>query len=96
MPCAHCGMEPTRNNRGVAHENGGIESPHGHLKYSIRDALLMRGTLDFKDLATYRSFLDEITGRKCARNIKRIDAERPLLQPLPDTRTTDYEKNRSM
>jgi transposase InsO family protein len=90
--CAHYGMEPTRNNRGVAHENGGIESPHGHLKHSIRDALLLRGTIDFEDLGAYRSFLDEITGRKNARNIKRIDAERPLLQPLPDTRTTDYEE----
>jgi hypothetical protein len=25
--CAHYGMQPTRNNRGVAHENGAIESP---------------------------------------------------------------------
>jgi transposase InsO family protein len=90
--CAHYRMEPTRNNRGVAHENGGIESPHGHLKHSIRDALLMRGTMDFEDLGAYRSFLDEIIGRKNARNSKRIDAERPLLQPLPDTRTADYEE----
>ncbi len=30
--CAHYGMTPTRNNRGVAHENGSIESSHGHLK----------------------------------------------------------------
>jgi transposase InsO family protein len=35
--CAHYGMEPTRNNRGVAHENGSIESPHGHLKLAIED-----------------------------------------------------------
>jgi hypothetical protein len=27
--CAHYRMEPTRNNRGLAHENGSIESPHG-------------------------------------------------------------------
>jgi hypothetical protein len=27
--CAHYRMEPTRNNRGIAHENGSIESPHG-------------------------------------------------------------------
>jgi hypothetical protein len=33
--CAHDGMQPTRNNRGVAHENGSIESPHGHLKRAI-------------------------------------------------------------
>jgi hypothetical protein len=90
--CAHYRMEPTRNNRGVAHENGGIESPHGHLKHAIRDALLMRGTMDFEDLGAYRGFLDEIVGRKNARNIKRIDAERAVLQPLPDTRTTDYEE----
>jgi hypothetical protein len=25
---AHCGMEPTRNNPGVAHENGAVESAH--------------------------------------------------------------------
>jgi transposase InsO family protein len=29
---AHYRMTPTRNNPGVAHENGSIESPHGHLK----------------------------------------------------------------
>lgn len=90
--CAHYGMEPTRNNRGIAHENGAIESPHGHLKNSIRDALLMRGTMDFEDLVAYRSFLDEIIGRKNARNRQRIDAERPVLQPLPDNRTADYEQ----
>jgi transposase InsO family protein len=90
--CNHYGMEPTRNNRGVAHENGGIESPHGHLKNSIRDALLMRGTIDFDDLIAYRSFLDEIVGRKNARNRQRIDAERAVLQPLPDNRTADYEQ----
>jgi transposase InsO family protein len=89
--CSHYRMEPTRNNRGVAHENGAIESPHGHLKSSIRDALLMRGTIDFEDLTAYRSFLDEIVGRKNARNRQRIDAERTVLQPLPDNRTADYE-----
>src|SRR5450759_2771051 len=39
--CSHYGMQPTRNNRGIAHENGGIESPHGHLKKAVKDALLM-------------------------------------------------------
>jgi hypothetical protein len=90
--CAHYHMEPTRNSRGVAHENGAIESPHGHLKHAIRDALLMRGTMDFEDLTEYRCFLDEIIGRKNARNRQRIDAERAVLQPLPDTRTADYEQ----
>jgi hypothetical protein len=40
--CAHYRMMPSRNNPGIAHENGAIEGPHGHLKRAIEDALLMR------------------------------------------------------
>jgi hypothetical protein len=43
----HYGMTPTRNNPGVAHENGSIESSHGHLKKALEDALLLRGSRDF-------------------------------------------------
>ncbi|RYC27844.1 IS21 family transposase [Ciceribacter sp. F8825] len=90
--CAHYRMTPTRNNKGVAHENGAIESPHGHLKNAIRDALLLRGTRDFDDLDGYRCFIDEIVSRRNARYGKRIDAERAALQPLPGTRTSDFEE----
>jgi len=90
--CAHYGMEPTRNNRGVAHENGSIESPHGHLKKAIEDALLLRGSRDFDTLVGYRRFVDEIVGRRNARLAKRLDLERSALQVLPACRTTDYEE----
>lgn len=90
--CAHYRMTPTRNNKGVAHENGAIESAHGHLKAAIRDALLMRGSADFADLATYRAFIDEILGRRNAAQGKRIAAERAYLQALPARRTTDFEE----
>ena len=90
--CQHDGMTPTRNNKGVAHENGSIESPNGHLKRAIEDALIMRGSRDFEDLPSYRRFIDEIVGRINARNAKRIDAERASLRPLPARRTTDYEE----
>ena len=92
--CAHYGMQPTRNNRGIAHENGAIESPHGHLKSAIRDALLLRGSVDFADLGAYRCFIDEIVSRINARIGKRIEAEAPFLQFLPDSRTSDYEETR--
>jgi hypothetical protein len=87
--CAHYGMEPTRNNRGVAHENGSIESPHGHLKQAIEDALLLRGSREFATLDAYRR---EIVGRRNARNKKRLDLERSALRLLPSRRTTDYEE----
>jgi transposase InsO family protein len=90
--CAHYGMTPTRNNAGVAHENGSIESSHGHLKKAIEDALLLRGSRDFDDLVDWRRFVDEVVGYRNTRNAKRIDQERAVLQPLPSRRTTDHEE----
>jgi len=88
----HYGMEPSRNNTGIAHENGSIESAHGHLKMAVRDALLLRGSRDFEDLDAYRRFIDEVVGQRNARNRKRIDLERPTLKGLPKRRTADFEE----
>jgi hypothetical protein len=88
----HYGMMPTRNNRGVAHENGSIESAHGHLKRALEDALLLRGSGDFDDLDGYRRLVDEIVGRRNAHARKRIALERPMLSQLPKRRTADYEE----
>ena len=90
--CDHYRMTPTRNNRGIAHENGAIESAHGHLKKAILDALLLRGSRDFNDIDAYRAFIDELIGRRNARCQKQIALERAALQSLPVRRTTDYEE----
>jgi hypothetical protein len=113
--CAHYGMTPTRNNAGVAHENGSISrkplvsargnlwfplaetsgfrwSSHGHLKKALTEALLLRGSRDFADLAAWRGFVDEIVGRHNARNGKRIDLERAALKALPTRESADYEE----
>ena len=92
--CAHYRMTPTRNNPGVAHENGSIESPHGHLKQTIKDELLLRGSRNFADLDGYRRFIDEVVGRHNARHRKQIEIERTVLKELPERRTTDYEEER--
>ena len=85
-------MTPSRNNPGLAHENGAVESAHGHLKRAIEDALLLRGARDFADLDAYRRFIDEIVGRRNARRRQRIELERAALQPLPERRTSDHEE----
>ena len=90
--CAHYGMAPSRNNPGLAHENGSIEGSHGHLKAAVKDALLLRGSRDFADLAAYRGFIDELVGRRNARVAPRIELERAALQDLPPRRTADYEE----
>lgn len=90
--CTHYGMVASRNNRGIAHENGAIEAAHGHLKRALEDALLLRGSRDFATIADYRRFVDELIGRRNARNRKLIDAERAILRPLPARRVEDGEE----
>ena len=92
--CAHYGMTPTRNNKGVSHENGSIESAHGHIKKALEDELLLRGSRDFEDLAAWRRFVDELVSRRNARNAARIDLERAALAALPERKTSDYEEAR--
>jgi len=92
--CAHYGMTPTRNNAGVSHENGSIESAHGHIKSALEDELLLRGSRDFDSLAAWRKFVDELVGRRNARNAARIDLERADLKELPPRKTSDFEEVR--
>ena len=90
--CGHYGMTPSRNNRGLPHENGAIEGPHGHLKREIADALALRGSKDFEDLDAYREFLAAVIEGANARRATRIEAERRALKPLPPRRAPDYEE----
>lgn len=69
--CQHYRIEPTRNNTGVAHENGSIESSHGHIEAAVKDGLLLRGSSDFADLAAYRSFIDEVRSARNRRHVPR-------------------------
>ena len=62
--CAHYRMVPARNNVGIAHENGSIEGPHGHLKRAIADALLMRASCDFERIDVERAALQQLPARR--------------------------------
>lgn len=89
--CHHYRLEPTRNNKGIAHENGSIESPHGHLKNRLTQALLLRGSHDFASLSDYQAFIDEIVAKLNARRSDKFKTEQQHLQPLPKYRVADYE-----
>lgn len=88
--CSHYQMKPTRNNKGVSHENGAIESPHGHLKRRIKQAFLMRGSYDFDSVESYQAWLSEVVKSHNRRNAKQIDVEKMALQPLPVHQMADY------
>ena len=88
--CRYYGMEPTRNNRGVSHENGAVESPHGHVKRRIAQGLLLRESSDFESIDAYRQWLDGLIRRFNRRCADALAIERPTLQELPQHRTTDF------
>jgi len=88
--CKYYGMTASRNNRGKGHENGSIESPHGHLKKCIHQALLLRGSNDFVTVAAYEEFLSEIVATINRNKKDKIQEEMRYLQLLPVHRTADY------
>jgi transposase InsO family protein len=88
--CAYYDVKPTRNNKGVKHENGSIESPHRHLKKRIDQKLRLRGSRDFTVLQDYRDFVDEIVRTNNSRRQAEIAEERKHLKPLPKHRVSDY------
>jgi hypothetical protein len=90
--CAHYGMAATRNNRGVSHENGSVESPHGHLKTALDQALILRGSRDFDDRPDYQEFVDELVAARNVRRERAFAVDRMALLPLPQRRTTDFSE----
>jgi transposase InsO family protein len=82
--CRDLGMQPTRNNLGVSHENGAIESPHGHFKRGLDQALRLRGNRDFANQTAYAAWLSEQVAEVHVRlDSERLAADRAALAPLP-------------
>ncbi len=89
--CSHYQMRPTRNNRGKSHENGSIESSHGHFKRRLHQALLLRGSTDFEDVSSYQQFIDKIAASLNQSISDKFVREKAHLQQLPTHQMADYE-----
>ena len=89
--CHHYRVEPTRNNLGIAQENGAIEGPHGHLKNRIVQALYLRGSNDFASVSDYQDLIDDCIAKLNRQHQDKYEDEKKHLQPLPRYRCADYE-----
>jgi hypothetical protein len=78
--CRHYRLQPTRNNTGIAHENGSIESPHGHLKNRLQQALLLRGSHDFESIAQYQDLINRAVAKLNALHPGKVEEEKQALQ----------------
>ncbi|MGB7563762.1 MAG: IS21 family transposase [Prochlorococcaceae cyanobacterium] len=88
---AHYGLSPSRNNRGVAHENDIVEAPHGHVKRRLEQKLILRGSCDFEEPAEYGELLSEVFNALNAPRQRRYEQELEHLAPLPAFRFADDE-----
>lgn len=89
--CGHYGLEPTRNNTGIAHENGSIESSHGYFKGRLRQALYLRESMDFESVTAYQGFIEQVIAKLNGKCAETFGAEQGHLRPLPSYRYADYE-----
>ena len=92
--CAHYQTEPTRNNKGIAHENGAIEGSHGGLKNRVDQALMIRGSREFSTIDEYKQFIREIVSAHNRRVHKQYLEELAHLKELPERKTIDYSEER--
>ena len=88
----HFNMEPTRNNRGEAHENGSIEASHTHFKNRVYQHLIIRQSIDFKSFEDYREFIQTVSKEHNKRVCKNFKIEQASLKPLPVTKAVDYKE----
>src|SRR5260370_491934 len=81
----HYGMQPTKNNVTIAHENGDVEQSHHQFKRAVDQALRVRASRDFPSREAYERFLaDLVRARNLKRNTQFVE-EQQVLQPLPTT-----------
>jgi hypothetical protein len=76
-------VQPERINARKAHENGDVESSHGHLKTVIDQALLLRGSRDFASREEYEGFLQGVIEKCNLGRAGRFAQEQLVLGELP-------------
>jgi len=89
---AHYGLEASRNWPGNAHENGDVESSHGHFKTALEQRLRLSGTRDFSSVQHYWQLVGEIEAQRNSRRQERLTVERAALRPLPPRRLPVYRE----
>jgi hypothetical protein len=86
----HYGTTSTRIQPGESHENGAVEQRHYRTKRAIAEALVIRGSADFVDVAAYRAFVVEVVARHNRRIEARLLEEHAVLRALPSAPVPSY------
>ena len=90
----HYKLKGRKSNARNAHENGDVEQRHHRFKRALDQALLLRGSRDFNDRATYSAFLDKLFEQLNAGRRERFAEELKTLRRLPPARLDSCKRLR--
>jgi hypothetical protein len=79
----HYGLKPRTIQTGKANENGDVEQSHHRFKVAVDQALMLRGSRDFRERDEYARFLAEVLKQRNAGRRRRLEEELQLLRRLP-------------
>jgi hypothetical protein len=91
---AHYGMHAEATNPASGHENGDVESLHGHFKDAVEQALFLRGSREFSNREEYWPFLLGVLEQRNAGRSAKVAQEMACLRPLPAGRLETLERER--
>jgi hypothetical protein len=82
----HYGLLAEKTNPDSGNENGDVEQRHHRFKRAVDQALMLRGSRDFADVAAYEQFLKELTDHLNRGRRSRFDEELKVIRRLPQVR----------
>jgi hypothetical protein len=91
---AHYGLRPQAIGARQAHQNGDVEQSHHRFKTAVDQALLLRGSRDFDDQATYEQFLRDLFRQRNSGRAERFAEEWAQLRTLPPRRVDAWHRRR--
>ena len=92
----HLGMTPRTTEIGAKEQNGDVEAANGALKRRLAQALLVRGSKDFVDLASYQTFVDGVVrGMNQARG-SRVAEELQTMRELQVEKLAEYVEEKAI
>ena len=88
------GVKPQHTNPASPHENGDAEQSHHRFKRAVEQALMLRGSRDFGDMAEYAQFLKDVFAQRNAGRRQRLAEELAVMWELPARRMESARRER--
>jgi hypothetical protein len=89
------GIEGRKIQTGRPNENGDIEQRHHRFKRALEQALLLRGSRDFRTVAEYGLFLKQLFEQLNSGRKERLAEEMEILRALPERRFDSAKRVRA-